>query len=139
MIDGLHRQRNEVVMRASASAGNMQATDGYYYNTRQVNLLGHWRPDRACNRSVPALEDLTSKTKEPFTFYTLLQHMSVLSKLPQKLSSPFALLGDEAKLAFRSQPSGIAKLASTRVRLFQCTNGRDVLKTRLNHAESSGE
>ncbi|KAN0141309.1 High-temperature-induced dauer-formation domain containing protein [Lactarius tabidus] len=40
--------------------------------------------------------------------------MSVLSKLPQKLSSPFALLGDEAKLAFRSQPSGIAKLASTR-------------------------
>ncbi|KAH9985576.1 high-temperature-induced dauer-formation protein-domain-containing protein [Russula vinacea] len=40
--------------------------------------------------------------------------MSVLSKLPQKLSSPFALLGDEAKLAFRSQPSGISKLASTR-------------------------
>ncbi len=46
--------------------------------------------------------------------------MSVLSKLPQKLSSPFALLGDEAKLAFRSQPSGIAKLASTRVRWFRC-------------------
>ncbi|KAI0003245.1 high-temperature-induced dauer-formation protein-domain-containing protein [Russula compacta] len=40
--------------------------------------------------------------------------MSVLSMLPQKLSSPFALLGDEAKLAFRSQPSGISKLASTR-------------------------
>lgn len=40
--------------------------------------------------------------------------MSVLSRLPQKLSSPFALLGDEAKLAFRSQPSGVAKLASTR-------------------------
>ncbi|KAI0303392.1 high-temperature-induced dauer-formation protein-domain-containing protein [Multifurca ochricompacta] len=40
--------------------------------------------------------------------------MSVLSKLPQKLSSPFALLGDEAKLAFRSQPSGISKLASNR-------------------------
>ncbi|KAN0107122.1 High-temperature-induced dauer-formation domain containing protein [Russula decolorans] len=40
--------------------------------------------------------------------------MSVLSKIPQKLSSPFSLLGDEAKLAFRSQPSGISKLASTR-------------------------
>ncbi|KAI0033263.1 high-temperature-induced dauer-formation protein-domain-containing protein [Vararia minispora EC-137] len=34
--------------------------------------------------------------------------------IPQKLSAPFGLLGDEAKLAFRSQPEGIAKLASTR-------------------------
>ncbi|KAI0287914.1 high-temperature-induced dauer-formation protein-domain-containing protein [Russula brevipes] len=40
--------------------------------------------------------------------------MSVLAKLPQKFSSPFALLGDEAKLAFRSQPGGISKLASIR-------------------------
>ncbi|KAI0318359.1 high-temperature-induced dauer-formation protein-domain-containing protein [Amylostereum chailletii] len=35
-------------------------------------------------------------------------------KIPQKLSAPFGLLGDEAKLGFRSQPTGIAKLASTR-------------------------
>ena len=37
-------------------------------------------------------------------------------KLPQNLSAPFGLLGDEAKLTFRSQPGGIAKLASNRVR-----------------------
>ncbi|GJE86851.1 high-temperature-induced dauer-formation protein-domain-containing protein [Phanerochaete sordida] len=36
----------------------------------------------------------------------------MFSKLPQKI--PFNLLGDEAKLAFRSQPGGIAKLAATR-------------------------
>ncbi|TFK55288.1 hypothetical protein OE88DRAFT_1675005 [Heliocybe sulcata] len=35
-------------------------------------------------------------------------------KLPSNLSAPFGLLGDEAKLSFRSQPGGIAKLASTR-------------------------
>ncbi|KAI0262890.1 high-temperature-induced dauer-formation protein-domain-containing protein [Gloeopeniophorella convolvens] len=40
--------------------------------------------------------------------------MSMLSMLPQKLSAPFGLLGDEAKLAFRSQSTGISKLASTR-------------------------
>lgn len=51
--------------------------------------------------------------------------MSVLSKLPQKLSSPFALLGDEAKLAFRSQPGGISKLASTRVRSIRYIKGID--------------
>ncbi|KAI0050002.1 hypothetical protein FA95DRAFT_1537035 [Auriscalpium vulgare] len=38
----------------------------------------------------------------------------MFSGFPQKLSAPFGLLGDEAKLAFRSQPGGIAKLASTR-------------------------
>jgi hypothetical protein len=37
----------------------------------------------------------------------------MFSKFPQKL--PFNLLGDEAKLAFRSQPGGITKLATTRV------------------------
>ena len=37
----------------------------------------------------------------------------MFSRLPQKL--PFNLLGDEVKLAFRSQPGGIAKLASVRV------------------------
>ncbi|KIP06021.1 hypothetical protein PHLGIDRAFT_30681 [Phlebiopsis gigantea 11061_1 CR5-6] len=36
----------------------------------------------------------------------------MFSKLPQKL--PFGLLGDEAKLAFRSQAGGITKLATTR-------------------------
>ena len=49
-----------------------------YSNTRQVNLLGLWRPDRACNRSVPALEDLTSKTKEPFTFYLTLAYVCAI-------------------------------------------------------------
>ncbi|KAF8497054.1 hypothetical protein F5888DRAFT_1889716 [Russula emetica] len=39
--------------------------------------------------------------------------MSVLSKLPHKLPSPFAFLGDEAKIAFRSQPIGISKLTSS--------------------------
>ena len=67
-----------------------------------------------------------TQIKAAFTHYLSCSNMSVLSKLPQKLSSPFALLGDEAKLAFRSQPSGIAKLASTRVRLFRYINGRDV-------------
>ncbi|TFY71763.1 hypothetical protein EVG20_g1254 [Dentipellis fragilis] len=38
----------------------------------------------------------------------------MFAKIPQKFTAPFGLLGDEAKLAFRSQPGGIAKLASTR-------------------------
>jgi hypothetical protein len=38
----------------------------------------------------------------------------MLSGLPQKL--PFGFLGDEAKLAFRSQPDGISKLYTIRVR-----------------------
>jgi hypothetical protein len=37
----------------------------------------------------------------------------MFSKIPQKLTAPFALLGDEAKLAFRSQPGGIHKLTNT--------------------------
>lgn len=41
----------------------------------------------------------------------------MFSKIPTKLSAPFGLLGDEAKLAFRSQPTGISKLATSRVRL----------------------
>ncbi|KAF8061471.1 high-temperature-induced dauer-formation protein-domain-containing protein [Lyophyllum atratum] len=38
----------------------------------------------------------------------------MFAKLPQRLTAPFGLLGDEAKLAFPSQPGGIAKLATTR-------------------------
>ncbi|KAF8631409.1 hypothetical protein AX17_005087 [Amanita inopinata Kibby_2008] len=38
----------------------------------------------------------------------------MFSKLPQTFSSPFGLLGDEAKLAFPTQSGGIAKLASAR-------------------------
>ncbi|KDQ20543.1 hypothetical protein BOTBODRAFT_26557 [Botryobasidium botryosum FD-172 SS1] len=34
--------------------------------------------------------------------------------LPRKLSSPFGLLGDDAKLAFRTKPTGIARLSDTR-------------------------
>ncbi|KAI9064204.1 hypothetical protein FKP32DRAFT_1757516 [Trametes sanguinea] len=40
--------------------------------------------------------------------------LKMFSKLPQKIPDPFNLLGDQPKLAFRSQPGGIAKLASTR-------------------------
>lgn len=42
----------------------------------------------------------------------------MFAKLPQKLTSPFGILGDDAKLAFRTQPGGIRKLAEQRVRLF---------------------
>jgi hypothetical protein len=38
----------------------------------------------------------------------------MFSKLPQSFTAPFEL-GDGAKLAFRSQPGGISKLATTRV------------------------
>ncbi|KAF5324653.1 hypothetical protein D9611_004387 [Ephemerocybe angulata] len=38
----------------------------------------------------------------------------MFSKLPQRFTAPFGLLGDEAKLAFPSQPSGIAKLWQVR-------------------------
>ncbi|KAF8841173.1 hypothetical protein BDN67DRAFT_928885 [Paxillus ammoniavirescens] len=38
----------------------------------------------------------------------------MFAKLPQKLTAPFGLLTDEAKLAFRSRPEGISKLISTR-------------------------
>ncbi|CDO70695.1 hypothetical protein BN946_scf184798.g10 [Trametes cinnabarina] len=40
--------------------------------------------------------------------------LRMFSKLPQKIPDPFNLLGDQPKLAFRSQPGGIAKLATTR-------------------------
>ena len=40
----------------------------------------------------------------------------MFSRLPQKFSAPFGLLGDEAKLAFPTQPGGILKLAAVRVR-----------------------
>lgn len=43
------------------------------------------------------------------------QSCTMLASFPQKITVPFNLLGDEAKLAFRSQPTGIAKLATTRV------------------------
>jgi len=39
----------------------------------------------------------------------------MFSKIPQKFSAPFGLLGDEAKLAFPSQANGIAKLFTVRV------------------------
>jgi hypothetical protein len=45
-----------------------------------------------------------------------LSSFQMFAKIPQRLTSPFALLGDEAKLAFRG-PGGISKLTSTRVRL----------------------
>ncbi|KIM48882.1 hypothetical protein M413DRAFT_89117 [Hebeloma cylindrosporum] len=38
----------------------------------------------------------------------------MFSKIPQKFSAPFGLLGDEAKLAFPSQANGIAKLFTVR-------------------------
>ena len=39
----------------------------------------------------------------------------MFAKLPQRFTAPFEL-GDGAKLAFRSQPGGVSKLATTRVR-----------------------
>ncbi|KAK2460561.1 hypothetical protein APHAL10511_007031 [Amanita phalloides] len=38
----------------------------------------------------------------------------MFARLPHKFTAPFGLLGDEAKLAFPTQPGGIAKLASVR-------------------------
>ncbi|KAI1787945.1 high-temperature-induced dauer-formation protein-domain-containing protein [Ganoderma leucocontextum] len=40
--------------------------------------------------------------------------LKMLTKLPHKIPDPFNLLGDQPKLAFRSQPGGISKLATTR-------------------------
>ncbi|KAI0831071.1 high-temperature-induced dauer-formation protein-domain-containing protein [Trametes gibbosa] len=40
--------------------------------------------------------------------------MDNLKMFTQKLPDPFNLLGDQPKLAFRSQPGGVAKLATTR-------------------------
>jgi len=39
----------------------------------------------------------------------------MLNKIPRRLTAPFGLLGDEAKLAFPTQPGGVAKLAAVRV------------------------
>ncbi|KAF8162962.1 high-temperature-induced dauer-formation protein-domain-containing protein [Crassisporium funariophilum] len=38
----------------------------------------------------------------------------MFAKIPQRFSAPFGLLGDEAKLAFPSQPEGIIKLSTVR-------------------------
>jgi hypothetical protein len=40
---------------------------------------------------------------------------TMLGKIPRRLTAPFGLLGDEAKLAFSTQPGGVAKLATVRV------------------------
>ena len=42
----------------------------------------------------------------------------MLSKLPTKLTSPFGILGDDAKLSFRTQPGGIRRLAEVRVSIW---------------------
>jgi hypothetical protein len=39
----------------------------------------------------------------------------MLGNIPRRLTAPFGLLGDEAKLAFSTQPGGVAKLATVRV------------------------
>ena len=65
---------------------------------------GRSRPMRSLPRSSPAIISFPIPPFSP---------PAMFSRLPQKL--PFNLLGDEAKLAFRSQPGGIAKLATTRV------------------------
>jgi hypothetical protein len=44
----------------------------------------------------------------------------MFASIPQRLTAPFGLLGDDAKLAFRSQPGGIAKLITTRVCIRPC-------------------
>ncbi|EJD53359.1 hypothetical protein AURDEDRAFT_111005 [Auricularia subglabra TFB-10046 SS5] len=38
----------------------------------------------------------------------------MFAKIPKQLTSPFGILGDDAKLAFRSSPDGVQKLANTR-------------------------
>ncbi|THH08544.1 hypothetical protein EW145_g2645 [Phellinidium pouzarii] len=38
----------------------------------------------------------------------------MFAKLPQRLASPFGILGDDAKLSFRTKPGGIRKLAENR-------------------------
>jgi hypothetical protein len=50
-----------------------------------------------------------------FASYNTLLRSSMLSKIPRRLTAPFGLLGDEAKLAFPTQPDGVAKLAAVRV------------------------
>lgn len=61
-----------------------------------------------CNQSLSPRElAALSRTSSSLT--------KMFSNLPQKITVPFNLLGDEAKLAFRSKPTGIAKLATTRV------------------------
>lgn len=52
----------------------------------------------------------------------------MLSKIPRRLTAPFGLLGDEAKLAFPTQPEGIAKLATVRV---------SVARARWTHYDSN--
>lgn len=39
----------------------------------------------------------------------------MFSKIPKQLTSTFGILGDDAKLAFRSSATGVQKLANTRV------------------------
>lgn len=57
-----------------------------------------------------------------------LRFCGMFSKIPQRFSAPFGLLGDEAKLAFPSQPGGITKLFTVRVcRIFR-------LQHNSNHA-----
>ncbi len=60
------------------------------------------------------LEVTTITHTQPFRY---IRHSLMFSKIPHKFSAPFGLLGDEAKLAFPTQPGGILKLATVRVRM----------------------
>lgn len=60
------------------------------------------------------LEVTTITHTQPFRY---IRHSLMFSKIPHKFSAPFGLLGDEAKLAFPTQPGGISKLATVRVRM----------------------
>jgi len=65
-------------------------------------------------RTILEYSDRYSVERPKKAILEYLRLSSMFAKIPQRLASPFALLGDEAKLAFRG-PGGISKLTSTRV------------------------
>ena len=73
------------------------------------------------------------------TTYLVVAHLRMFSKIPQKFSAPFGLLGDEAKLAFPSQANGIAKLFTVRVCVeFLCDLNMSLNTTPFSEYTSSG-
>jgi hypothetical protein len=65
------------------------------------------------HRLVCEVEEAMLATLDPLTLDT---SMFTIPRLPAKFQSPFGILGDDAKLLFRTAPNGVLRLAAERVR-----------------------
>ena len=108
------RGRREDEERGGSERGKTRPTDGGYSLGSRISSV----PTVEKRRRLPGGEKghARSRQRPSRPLRISLCASTMFSGLPSRLSAPFGILGDEPKLAFRSQPGGIAKLASIRAR-----------------------